>query len=267
MCHIDKCCMTDSRAESEANLVPPASSETASKGSGNNSASLSLDSELITPHLNTTNPPLTLVETAFLASTASLLWLASYYLSVVPWMRIIFPLPIALVYLRWGARAAWMSTVVTGLLLSVLMGPYLSILFLVPYGLLGVQLGALWRRGATWSISISIGTLVATLGFFFRLWLLSIFLNQDLWAYLTGRITNFIEWGLTLLVNWGWLGIGILGQFNLTVVQILTVGLVLVSDLVYLFTVHLAAWLLLERVGNPIPEPPQWVQVLMDEGN
>ncbi|MGB3616148.1 MAG: hypothetical protein WBA10_20310, partial [Elainellaceae cyanobacterium] len=78
-------------------------------------------------------PPLALVETAFLASTASLLWLVSYYLSVGPWMRIIFPIPIALAYLRWSQRASWMTAVVAGLLLAILMGPYLSLMFFFPY--------------------------------------------------------------------------------------------------------------------------------------
>jgi uncharacterized protein YybS (DUF2232 family) len=211
------------------------------------------------------SPALVMVETAFLASTASLLWLASYYLSLVPWMRIFFPAPIALVYLRWGARAAWMSALVTGLLLSVLMGPYLSLLFIIPYGLLGVQLGAMWKRRVKWFASISVGTLISTFGFFFRIWLLSIFLDEDLWVYLTGRIADLVEWFLSRLVDWGWLGVGMLGQVDLTVVQVITVGVVLLSDVVYLFTVHLAAWLLLERLGNPIPEPPQWVQVLLEE--
>lgn len=211
------------------------------------------------------SPPLALVETAFLASTASLLWLISYYLSIGPWMRILFPIPIALVHLRWGNRAAWMASIVSGLLLSVLMGPYLSILFLVPYGLLGVQLGFLWQKKSGWGTSIAIGTIVATLSLFFRLWLLSAFLGEDLWIYLTGRITDLLEWAAGILVNWGILGVGMLGQPHLQVVQLATVGMVLFSDLIYLFTVHLAAWLLLERVGTPISTPPKWVQVLLDE--
>jgi uncharacterized protein YybS (DUF2232 family) len=221
--------------------------------------------ELTVPHVQATAPPIALVETAFLASTASLLWLASYYLSLVPWMRIFFPAPIALVYLRWGQRAAWMATLVTGLLLSVLLGPYLSVLFLIPYGLLGIQLGAIWRRGAPWLTSISVGTLLSTFGFFFRIWLLSVFLDEDLWVYLTGRITDLIEWTSIRLVDWGLLGIGVLGGINITVIQATTIVLILCSDFVYLFTVHLAAWLLLERLGNPIPEPPNWVRVLLED--
>lgn len=213
----------------------------------------------------TVTPPLVMVETAFLASTASLLWLVSYYLSIGPWMRILFPIPIALVYLRWGLRAAWMSAIVSGLLLSVLMGPYLSLLFFVPYALLGVQLGAMWKRGSQWLPSISIGTLIATFGFFFRMWLLSIFLGEDLWTYLTNRIADFIQWVLGRFVDWGVLSLDVLGQTNLVAVQLVTIGIVLCSDFVYLFTVHLAAWLLLERLGNPIPDPPNWVQTLIED--
>jgi uncharacterized protein YybS (DUF2232 family) len=206
-----------------------------------------------------------MVETAFLASTASLLWFVSYYLSVVPWMRILFPIPIALAYMRWGRRAGWMAALVSGLLLSVLMGPYLSLLFLLPYGLLGVQLGFMWRRGSPWAPSIWTGTLISTFCFFFRIGLLSIFLGEDLWTYLTNRMTEVLQWGLSLLVDWGLLGIDVLTQTNVTVVQIAVVGVVGLSDLVYMFTVHLVAWLLLERLGNPIPEPPEWVKVLMEE--
>jgi uncharacterized protein YybS (DUF2232 family) len=221
-----------------------------------------------TSHTETkpTAPPLMMVETAFLASTASLLWLVSYYLSIGPWVRILFPTPIALVYLRWGHRAAWMAASVCGLLLSVLMGPYLSLLFFVPYALLGVQLGAMWKRRAPWLTSISLGTLIATLGFFLRMALLSLFLGEDLWSYLTNRITDLIQWGLSKLVDWGLLGLGVLGDTNLATVQVMTLAVVLCSDFIYLFTVHLAAWLLLERLGNPIPNPPRWVQVLMDDG-
>jgi uncharacterized protein YybS (DUF2232 family) len=82
---------------------------------------------------------------------------------------------------------------------------------------------------------------------------------------LTNRIADFIQWVLTKFVDWGLLGLGVLGQTNLTAVQLVTVAVLLLSDFIYLFTVHLAAWLLLERLGNPIPAPPRWVQVLMEE--
>jgi len=40
--------------------------------------------------------------------------------------------------------------------------------------------------------------------------------------------------------------------------------MILVNNIIYLFVVHLVALLLLDRLGNPIPRPPNWVQVLID---
>jgi uncharacterized protein YybS (DUF2232 family) len=209
--------------------------------------------------------PLAMVETAFLASTAALIWLVNTYFPPGPILRILFPLPMALVYLRWGPRAAWMSALVSGLLLSVLMGPPRSLLFLIPYAILGIQLGFTWVRGANWYISIAIGSLIGTIGFFFRLWLMSVLVGEDLWVYLTSQATQFLNWGLERLVNLGIVDVTVLGQANLEVIQGLALVMVVLSNIVYLFTVHLAAWLLLERLGARIPSPPEWVQTLLEE--
>lgn len=200
--------------------------------------------------------PLAMVETAFLASAASLIWLINYYFPLGPVLRMFFPIPIALVYLRWGNRASWMAAIVSGLLLSVLMGPTRSILFVIPYGLMGVQLGAMWRRQSNWLFSILTGALLGTLGFFFRFWLLSLLLGEDLWVYVMTQITQLTEWGFTRL--------GLLAQPSLTLIQVLAVVMIIISNFVYLFVVHLVALLLLDRLGNPIPRPPNWVQILLD---
>jgi uncharacterized protein YybS (DUF2232 family) len=167
-----------------------------------------------------------------------------------------FPIPIALVYLRWGNRASWMAALVSGLLLSVLMGPTRSVLFVIPFGLMGVQLGAMWRRGTSWLFSISTGTLLGTLGFFFRFWLLSILLGEDLWVYVMSQITEVAEWVFVKL--------GLLAQPSLTFIQAIAIVMIVVNNIVYLFVVHLVALLMLDRLGNPIPRPPNWVQVLLD---
>ena len=200
--------------------------------------------------------PLRLVETAFLASTASLIWLVNYYFPLGPLLRVFFPIPIALVYLRWGNRAAWMTALVSGLLLSVLMGPTRSILYVMPFGIMGVALGGLWRRKASWSLSISVGALIGTVGFFFRFWLLSALVGQDLWVYVTTQVTEIVEW---VFVKLGWLSVP-----SLNTIGAIAAGMILVNNIVYLFVVHLVALLLLDRLGNPIPRPPRWVQLLID---
>ncbi|HEY9668281.1 MAG TPA: DUF2232 domain-containing protein [Coleofasciculaceae cyanobacterium] len=200
--------------------------------------------------------PLAMVETAFLASAGSLIWLINYYFPLGPVLRMFFPIPIALVYLRWGHRASWMSAVVSGLLLSVLMGPTRSILFFIPYALMGVQLGAFWRRRSGWVFSISVGALLGTLGFFFRFWLLSVLLGEDLWVYVMTQVTELLEWVFIRL--------GLLIEPSLLLIQAIAVVGIAISNIIYLFVVHLVALLLLDRIGNPIPRPPEWVQVLLD---
>jgi uncharacterized protein YybS (DUF2232 family) len=200
--------------------------------------------------------PLRMVETAFLASTASLIWFINFYFPLGPVLRMFFPLPIALVYLRWGKRAAWMAAVTSGLLLAVLMGPVRSMLFVMPFGLMGVLLGATWHRRVPWIVSITLGMLLGTLGVFFRLWLLSVLSGEDLWVYVINQVTEIIEWIF--------LKLQILATPNVFVVQVGGMLLIAFNNLIYLFVVHLAAWLLLDRLGNPIPCPPRWVQILLD---
>lgn len=197
-----------------------------------------------------------MVETAFLASTASLLWFVNYYFPMGPLLRIFFPVPIALLYLRWGNRASWMGAIVSGLLLSVLMGPTRSILFVIPFAFLGVLLGATWRRDSSWWVSIGLGTLLGALGFFFRFWLLSILLGEDLWVYVTTQVTELVEWVF--------MRFGLLAQPSLSLIQIAALVLVLVQNVIYLFVVHLVSLLLLDRIGNPIPRPPKWIQIMLD---
>jgi uncharacterized protein YybS (DUF2232 family) len=200
--------------------------------------------------------PLRMVETAFLASTASLIWFINFYFPLGPVLRIFFPVPIALVYLRWGKRAAWMGTVTSGLLLAVLMGPVRSMLFFMPFGLMGVLLGATWYRRVPWIVSTTLGMLLGTLGVFFRLWLLSVLSGEDLWIYVINQVTEITEWIF--------LKLQVLATPSVFVIQVGAVVLIAFNNLIYLFVVHLVAWLLLDRLGNPIPRPPRWVQVLMD---
>jgi len=245
---------TDKTFQPQARKLPtPQTSQPEPKENLNSSTNESSPPNGVQPKAEA---PLAMVETAFLASTASLIYLINYYFPIGPVLRMFFPVPIALVYLRWGNRASWMAAVVSGLLLSVLMGPTRSILFFVPYALIGVQLGALWKRRAGWILSISTGTLIGTLGFFFKYWLLSILVGEDLWVYGLSVITQWLDW---LFVKLGFLVVP-----NLLMIQALALLMVIINNIVYLFVVHLVALLMLDRLGNPIPRPPHWVQVLLD---
>ena len=123
--------------------------------------------------------PLVMVETAFLASAASLIWLVNFYFPIGPFLRIFFPI-----------------------------------------------------------------------------WLVSLLLGDDLWLYSTNQVTNLIDWIC--------LRLGILFQPSLTFIQGMVIVLVAINSVIYLFVVHLVAWFLFDRLRNPIPRPPKWVQVLME---
>lgn len=69
---------------------------------------------------------------------------------------------------------------------------------------------------------------------------------------------------VTELAEWIFIKLGLLQEPSLAFIQLIAIGLVIISNVVYLFVVHLVALLLLDRLGNPIPRPPEWVQVLLD---
>lgn len=209
--------------------------------------------------LQSPNRPLSMVETAFLASATALIWLINTYLPIPllgTFLRIFFPIPTALIYLRWGKRSAWISAWVTTLLITVLMGPPRSIQFLMPYGVVGVLLGGLWKRQVAWAVSMGWSIVIMAIGFFFQLNLLSLLVGTDLWLYVNRQITSFLDWGAIKL--------GLLIQPELIVVQLFALGLILLNAFLYILLVHLVAWLVFDRIGASIPDPPLWLQVFLE---
>lgn len=200
---------------------------------------------------------LVITETAFLASTAALLWVINFYLPIGPVLRLFFPIPIALVYLRWHRRAAWMAAIVSALLLSVLMGPPRSLQFLLPHGMMGVIFGGCWAKKEGWGRSILSGAVIGTAGFFFQISLVSILLGENLWIYFNQQVTNFIDW---VMVN-----LNLLGEPTVTTIQLVALLLVFFQSTVYALVVHILAWTLLERLGNPIPDPPPWLRTILED--
>ncbi|MFS8868735.1 DUF2232 domain-containing protein [Synechococcus sp. H65.1] len=206
-----------------------------------------------------TSPALRVVETAFLASTAALIWILSYT-PLAPLMRLFFPIPVALAVMRWDPRTGAMALVVSALLLTVLMGPTRSILYVIPYGLLGYCCACLWRQRLSWYLSVVSGAALSTFGLVFQLLLSSLLLGENLWTYLTIQLTGLTNWLLDMS----------LGRFGLYwvaepwMVQVVVLGFIAFNSLVYAFTVHLVAALVMEHFRCPLPPPPKWVQFLLD---
>ncbi|NUN64983.1 DUF2232 domain-containing protein [Pseudanabaena biceps] len=199
--------------------------------------------------------PRVMVETAFLASTTAMLFLINYYFPLGPLLRMLFPLPTALAYLRWNGRAASMSMVVTALLLAILMGPTRSIQYIVPHGIVGITLGYLWKKKFSWQVSLNIATLIGSVGTAFQFAFVSVLLGENVWNYSIVQITGLLNWLIQLF--------GSLEQPDFATIQAFAIGAIIFSNFAYQLLVHIVAWIVLDRLGNPIPSPPKWIESLL----
>ena len=144
--------------------------------------------------ITTKNQALNIVETSYLASLSSLLWVALYYLPIGGALfRLILPLPMILLHLRRGTKTALEGLLIQFLLLFIIMGPVRGTLFLFPYGILAFWLCWSWFRDKSWKLSLSVGVIIGTLGFFLRVIALSVLVGDNLWVLITRASYGLIE--------------------------------------------------------------------------
>lgn len=189
------------------------------------------------------------MDTAYLAASTALLWVALYYLPVgSPLFRLALPLPLALLQLRHGWRCALEGVVVTALLLVALMGPIRGPLVLFPYGLLSLWLGWGWRRRTSWWLTLGVGALIGAGGFLVRVAVLSVLVGENLWVVITTAAANLLD-RLAGVV-------GLAGGFDLAQVQVAALLLVLLQNLIVVLALHAVAYWIFPRLDLPISEPP-----------
>ncbi|MCS5698356.1 DUF2232 domain-containing protein [Cyanobium sp. FGCU-52] len=208
------------------------------------------------------SPPLSqrqarqLTDTAYLAASTALLWVALYYLPVgSPLFRLALPLPLALLQLRHGGRCALEGMVVTTLLLVALMGPIRGPLVLFPYGLLALWLGWGWRQRLSWWITLSLGALIGAAGFLVRVAVLSVLVGDNLWVVITTAAAGLLDRLAGLL------GLG--PGLDLAQVQVAALLLVLVQNLLVVLCLHAVAYWIFPRLKAPISEPPPLLRSLV----
>jgi len=116
--------------------------------------------------IKTKTEALNIVETSYLSSLSSLLWVALYYFPIGgALLRLILPLPMILLHLRRGTKTALEGILIQFLLLFIIMGPVRGTLFLFPYGILAFWLGWCWFKEKSWKLSVTGGVIFGTLGF------------------------------------------------------------------------------------------------------
>ena len=207
--------------------------------------------------ISTKTQALNLIETSYLASLSSLLWVALYYLPVGgALLRLILPLPIILLHLRRGTKSAFEGLIIQLLLLFILMGPVRGTLFLFPYGFLAFWLGWCWFKENEWALSFSVGVIIGTLGFFLRVVALSTLVGDNLWVIITrasyGLIDKFID-----LLN-------LPLSPSISIIQLGAIFLIIFQEMVYVLTLHILAYSLFPRLNSSIPDPPKILHSLVD---
>ena len=210
--------------------------------------------------ITTKTEALNIVETSYLASLSSLLWVALYYLPIGgALLRLILPLPMILLHLRRGTKSALEGLLIQFLLLFIIMGPVRGTLFLFPYGILAFWLGWAWLNEKTWKHSLNIGVIIGTFGFSVRVIALSILVGDNLWVLITRASYGLIE--------------KIIGLFNLPFspsilsIQFGAILLIIFQEIVYVLTVHVVAYSLFPRFKLTIPNPPRFLNNLVDLNN
>ena len=207
--------------------------------------------------ISTKNEALNIVETSYLASLSSLLWVALYYLPIGgALLRLILPLPIILLHLRRGTKIAFEGLIIQFLLLFIIMGPIRGTLFLFPYGILAFWLGWCWFKERNWVLSFSVGVVLGTIGFFLRVLALSTLVGDNLWVIITrasyGLIEKFVE-----LFNLPF-------SPSIIIIQLVAILLIIFQEMVYVLTIHIISYSLFPRLKSTIPDPPRILNGLVD---
>ena len=200
---------------------------------------------------------LNLIEPSYLASLASLLWMALYYLPVGgALLRLILPLPISLLQLRRGTKVALDGVIIQTLLLIILMGPIRGPLFLFPYGILSFWLGWCWRKNKSWWFSLFSGIFLGVCGFLIRVFALSILVGENLWILVTRASYGLIQ-KFAYLIDISW-------SPSLTLIQLVALLLILFQEFVYVLTIHIIAYAVFPRLKSFIPQPPNKISGFVD---
>ena len=200
-----------------------------------------------------------MTETSYLAAATSLLWIALYYFPVGgAILRLALPLPLALLQIRRGRLAGIEGVCLSILLLFALMGPVRGPLILFPYGLLSLWLGWSWLNQKSWWISGSFGVFIGTTGFLFRVLILSVLVGENLWVVITRAGSLLLERIINIL------NLSIIP--NIFQVQLMAILLVILQELIYIFTLHAVAYWIFPRLKARMPNPPRALNAFVSLG-
>ena len=139
-----------------------------------------------------------------------------------------------LLQLRRGTKTALEGLLIQFLLLFIIMGPVRGTLFLFPYGILAFWLGWCWFKEKSWRLSLTIGVIIGTLGFFLRVIALSTLVGDNLWVLITRASFGLIEKFIGLL--------NLPLSPSILSIQLGAILLIIFQEIVYVLTVHAVSY-------------------------
>ncbi|KAE8687357.1 Diacylglycerol Cholinephosphotransferase [Hibiscus syriacus] len=196
---------------------------------------------------------LRLVECSMFAAVTGLVYFLSNSLAIENYFGCFFSLPIVISSMRWGVACGRKQLVATVVLLFVLSGPVKAINYLLTHGITGFTMGALWRLGADWKVSISLCTLARAIGLVGYVLTTSFLIRENI----LGLITINIHASLSYI--FAAIGINLIPSMNF--IYSLFGTLVLLNSASFVFLLHLLYSVFLTRMGMKTSlRLPRWLE-------
>ncbi|KAK8613905.1 hypothetical protein V6N13_101659 [Hibiscus sabdariffa] len=196
---------------------------------------------------------LRLVECSMFAAVTGLVYFLSNSLAIENYFGCFFSLPIVISSMRWGVACGRKQLVATVMLLFVLSGPVKAINYLLTHGITGFTMGALWRSGVDWKVSIPLCTLARAIGLVGYVLTTSFLIRENI----LGLITINIHASLSYI--FAAVGINLIPSMNF--IYSLFGTLVVLNSASFVFLLHLLYSVFLTRMGMKTSlRLPRWLE-------
>ena len=205
----------------------------------------------------------TMAQGALLAALTVVIAVAGFY---IPFLGIVtffvLPLPIVVMQLRHGLRAAVLTAVVSGLVLIMFIGPVEGVLLFSFYGIMGLTFGFAMRRdyGGVWAVLVgSLAVAVVTAISFTATFLIMDISPVDIFR----QSLVALEASMEMYENWGWVQPDMAEQMAAMIddmvanLQYIIPGSMMAAVVMISFVSYQVARSVLRRLGHLIrPVPP-----------
>ncbi|CAA7036327.1 unnamed protein product [Microthlaspi erraticum] len=184
---------------------------------------------------------LRLVECAMFAAVTGLVYFLSNSLAIENYFGCFFSLPIVISSIRWNIAGGRKTMVATVMLLFILSGPVKALTYFLTHGLVGLAIGSLWRKKASWRLSIFLCTMVRALGLIGYVLTSSFLIRENILAVITINIHASLSYVFTAM------GLNIMPSMSLIYMIFGTV--LLLNSGFFVLLLHLLYSVFLTRLG------------------